>query len=73
MEETIVNLISNVGFPIVVSIGLFYQMIKTNEQANVTNQNYMQLLREFKQVIDNNTQSLDQLNKAVRDNDERSN
>lgn len=62
MEESITNLISNVGFPIVVSIGLFYQMNKTDEM-------YITMLREFKQVIDNNTKSLDDLSKSMKEND----
>lgn len=58
MEETIVNLISNVGFPIVVSFALFQQINKTNEM-------YVSLLRDFKVVLDNNTNSLSELSKAI--------
>lgn len=54
MEETIVNLISNVGFPIVVSFALFQQINKTNET-------YIKLIGEFKKVIDRNTQSIHEL------------
>lgn len=60
MEDTIVDLISNVGFPIAVSIALFYQMTKTNEM-------YVNLLRDFQEVINNNTQSLNLLNATVED------
>lgn len=60
MEQTIINVISNVGFPIAVSIALFYQMNKTNEK-------YLSLLKEFQQVINNNTQSLNLLNATVED------
>ena len=60
MEETILNIISNVGFPIAVSIALFYQMNKSNES-------YLALLKEFQQVINNNTQSLNLLNATVED------
>lgn len=60
MEDTIVDLISNVGFPIVVSIALFYQMTKTNEM-------YVNLLRDFQEVINNNTQSINLLNATVED------
>ena len=58
MEETIVNLISNVGFPIVVSFALFQQINKTNEM-------YITLIRDFKVVLDNNTKSLNELSKAI--------
>ena len=60
MEDTIINVISNVGFPIAVSIALFYQMTKTNEM-------YVNLLRDFQEVINNNTQSLNLLNATVED------
>ena len=60
MEDTIINVISNVGFPIAVSIALFYQMTKTNEM-------YVNLLRDFQEVINNNTQSVNLLNETVED------
>ena len=60
MEDTIINVISNVGFPIAVSIALFYQMTKTNEM-------YVELLRDFQEVINNNTQSINLLNDTVED------
>ena len=58
MEETIVNLISNVGFPIVVSFALFQQINKTNDM-------YLSVIRDFKKVLDNNTASLNELSKAI--------
>lgn len=58
MEDTIINLISNVGFPIVVSIALFNQMNKTNEM-------YLNVIRDFRNVLDNNTKSLNELSKAI--------
>lgn len=58
MEETIVNLISNVGFPIVVSFALFQQINKTNEM-------YLSVIRDFRNVLENNTQSLHDLSKAI--------
>lgn len=58
MEETIVNLISNVGFPIVVSVALFQQINKTNEM-------YLNVIRDFRNVLENNTQSLQELSKAI--------
>lgn len=58
MEETVVNLISNVGFPIVVSFALFQQINKTNEM-------YLNVIRDFRNVLDNNTKSLNELSKAI--------
>ena len=58
MEETIVNFISNVGFPIVVSFALFQQINKTNEM-------YLNVIRDFRNVLENNTQSLQELSKAI--------
>lgn len=58
MEETIVNLISNVGFPIVVSFALFQQINKTNAM-------YLDVIRDFRTVLDNNTKSLNELSKAI--------
>lgn len=58
MEESIINIISNVGFPIAVSIALFYYMAKTNDT-------YVNLLRDFQEVIANNTQSIKLLNSTV--------
>lgn len=58
MEETIINLISNVGFPIVVSFALFQQINKTNDM-------YLSVIRDFRNVLDNNTDSLNELSKAI--------
>lgn len=60
MESVTLDLISNVGFPIAVSIGLFYQMTKSNDM-------YLQLMRDFQEVINNNTKSIDLLNSTVED------
>ena len=60
MEQTIINIISNVGFPIAVSIALFYYMVKSNDT-------YLNLLGEFQEVINNNTQSIKLLNSTVED------
>lgn len=60
MEDSIINIINNVGFPIAVSVALFYQMAKTNEM-------YVELLRDFQEVINNNTQSINLLNDTVED------
>lgn len=60
MESVALDIISNVGFPIAVSIGLFYQMTKTNDK-------YLELLRDFKHIIKNNTESVDALSEAVKE------
>lgn len=60
MESTILDIVSNLGFPIAVSVALFYQMNKSNET-------YIQLLRDFQEVISNNTQSINLLNATVHE------
>ena len=50
MELDIVNIINNVGFPIAVSIALFYQLVKTNE-----------IVREFQATIIQNTETIEKL------------
>ena len=60
MESTILDIVSNLGFPIAVSVALFYQMNKSNET-------YIQLLRDFQEVISNNTQSVNLLNATVHE------
>ena len=60
MESTILDVVSNLGFPIAVSVALFYQMNKTNET-------YIGLLRDFQSVISNNTQSINLLNSTVHE------
>ena len=60
MESVALDIISNVGFPIAVSIALFYQMGKTNDT-------YLGLLRDFQEVINNNTKSIDLLNSTVEE------
>ncbi len=60
MESVALDLISNVGFPIAVSVGLFFQMTKTNDM-------YLKLLKDFQEVINNNTKSIDLLNATVED------
>ena len=46
----LINLINNVGFPIAISIALFYQLVKTNE-----------IVREFQSTIVHNTETIDRL------------
>lgn len=48
--EVMTSLISNVGFPIAISIALFYQLIKTNE-----------IVREFQATIVKNTATIERL------------
>lgn len=50
MELDVINLVNNVGFPIAVSIALFYQLIKTNE-----------IVREFQATIIQNTETIEKL------------
>lgn len=58
--NTITTFINNVGFPIAISIALFYQMFKTQATYNKT-------LQEFKSIIENNTVSVTQMNKVVEE------
>lgn len=60
MEQSFLDMISNLGFPIAVSVALFYQMTKSNER-------YMTLLRNFQEVISNNTKSIELLNATVHE------
>jgi hypothetical protein len=60
MESSILDVVSNLGFPIAVSVTLFYQMNKTNET-------YVKLLRDFQDVISNNTHSIKLLNATVHE------
>ena len=53
--ETIIQLINGVGFPIVVSIALFYQNVKQDER-------YDEQMKELTKVIENNTLTLTELN-----------
>lgn len=48
--DDLTNLINNVGFPIAISIALFYQLVKTNE-----------IVREFQSTIVQNTETIDRL------------
>lgn len=50
MELDVVNLINNVGFPIAISVALFYQLVKTNE-----------IVREFQATIIQNTETIERL------------
>jgi nitrogen fixation/metabolism regulation signal transduction histidine kinase len=50
MGNELMTMISNVGFPIAISVALFYQLIKTNE-----------LVREFQATIVRNTATIGSL------------
>ena len=54
MENELMNMVSNVGFPISISIALFYQLIKTNE-----------LVREFQATIVKNTDTIERLVETI--------
>ena len=56
--ESIFEFIGNVGFPIAISIILIYQLEDIRE-------NYLVLTREFQEVINNNTKSIEMLNTTV--------
>lgn len=60
MENVALDIINTVGFPIAVSVALFYQSSKTNET-------YLDLFRNFQEVIDNNTKSIELLNQTVQE------
>ena len=53
--ETLIQLINGVGFPIAVSIALFYQNGKHDERHNTQ-------MKELAKVIENNTLTLNELN-----------
>jgi len=56
MMDEFTSLISNVGFPIAISIALFYQLMKTNE-----------IVREFQSTIDNNTATMERMLDRLED------
>lgn len=53
--EAIIQLINGVGFPIAVSIALFYQNTKQDER-------YQELTKDLQKVINTNTKTLSELN-----------
>ena len=48
------DLISQVGFPVVVTLLLLYQQMKTND-------GYYQLIEQVKNLVENNTEVLNQI------------
>lgn len=55
----IIDIINGVGFPIAVSIALFWQNYQQNEK-------YTALLSELTTIIDNNTSSINVLSDELR-------
>lgn len=53
--DTIIQLINGVGFPIAVSVALFYQNTKQDER-------YQELTKDLQEVITTNTKTLSELN-----------
>ena len=53
--DTVIQLINGVGFPIAVSIALFYQNTKQDER-------YQELTKDLQAVINTNTKILSELN-----------
>ena len=60
--ETIIQLINGVGFPITVSIALFYLNGKQDER-------YDTQMKELTKVIENNTLTLNELNLRLEKNE----
>jgi len=54
LDIDLYNMISNVGFPIAISVALFYQLVKTNE-----------IVREFQATIVKNTYTVERLVDAI--------
>ena len=52
--KAIGDLISQVGFPIVVTLLLLYQQMKTSDS-------YYQLIEQVKNLVENNTKVLDEI------------
>jgi len=52
MEAEIINIIKEVGFPVVVALILLYDKIKTNSSLKKVVENNNQLLKEIKITLD---------------------
>lgn len=59
--STITNLISTIGFPIVMCIIMMWYIKYTNDKDLEERKNYYTELNDVKQAIDNNTQVITQL------------
>lgn len=55
------DLISQVGFPVVVTLLLLYQQMKTND-------GYYQLIEQVKNLVENNTKVLNEIVKKQNEN-----
>ena len=63
--DAIIQLINGVGFPIAVSIALFYQNTKQDER-------YQELIKDLQEVINTNTKTLSELNTNLTNADKGS-
>lgn len=61
--KDISDMISQVGFPVVVTLLLLYQQMKTNE-------GYYELIEQVKQLVENNTNVLNSI--VVKNNEQTS-
>ena len=61
--KDISDMISQVGFPVVVTLLLLYQQMKTN-------QGYYELIEQVKQLVENNTNVLNSI--VVKNNEQTS-
>lgn len=61
--KDISDMISQVGFPVVVTLLLLYQQMKTNE-------GYYQLIEQVKELVENNTKVLNSI--VVKQNEQAS-
>ena len=61
--KDISDMISQVGFPVVVTLLLLYQQMKTNE-------GYYELIEQVKQLVENNTNVLNSI--VVKNNEQAS-
>lgn len=62
--KDISDMISQVGFPVVVTLLLLYQQMRTDE-------GYYELITQVKQLVENNTKMLNNI--AEKNNDQASN
>ena len=58
--KDISDMISQVGFPVVVTLLLLYQQMKTNE-------GYYDLIKQVEQLVENNTKVLNSMVEKVND------
>lgn len=61
--KDISDMVSQVGFPVVVTLLLLYQQMKTNE-------GYYQLIEQVKELVENNTKVLNSI--VVKQNEQAS-